>query len=50
MTGIMALMIASTWLITMPGAAAVSIGIYLLIQLLSGILQAERWRVMGKGR
>jgi PiT family inorganic phosphate transporter len=29
--------IVGTWLITMPGAATVSIGIYLLIQLLSGI-------------
>lgn len=30
--------IVGTWLITMPGAAVVSIGVYLLIQLLSGIV------------
>lgn len=30
--------IVGTWLITMPGAAVVSIGIYLLIQLLSGLV------------
>ena len=30
--------IVGTWLITMPGAAVVSIGIYLLIQMLSGIV------------